>query len=156
MKTLTATILILAVINWCGAARADDERPLEASTAGPELEVDTDLPVGPLLLGSFGLVLVGVGAGFGWQAKQEHDNWQEARDSGDPMGEMDGLADDVKAHSITANVLMFSGAGLAAISLIWWLAGGDDDEEGGGEGEIATARWTPLFEPGQAAVVVQF
>jgi hypothetical protein len=68
---------------------------------------------------------------------------------------MDTLADDVKAHSVTANVLMFSGAGLAAISVFWLLFGGDD-ENGGGEGEPASARWRPEVGPGHAGVTVQF
>jgi hypothetical protein len=153
MKTGVVGVVVLVIFTWCGVARAQDGPALGADPAGPELEVDTDLPVGPLLLGGFGLTLVAVGAGFGWQAKQEHDDWQDARDAGDPMGEMGALADDVQAHSITANVLMFSGAGLVAISVIWWLVGGDDDE---GESSDAVALWHPQLGPGQAGLVVQF
>jgi len=155
MRFKAVALVVLTIVTWCGAASAQDQPQLSAEPAGPELDVDTDLPIGPLLLGSFGVALVAVGAGFGWQAKQEHDNWTEARDAGDPMGQMDELADDVKAHSITANVLMFSGAGLAVISVIWLLVGGDD-EEGDGAGEEQTASWSPQVGPGNAGLIVQF
>ncbi|MBW2276445.1 MAG: hypothetical protein JRF63_03070 [Deltaproteobacteria bacterium] len=153
MRTTAVSLVVLVSIVWSGVARAQDEPELSADPAGPELEVDTDLPVGPLLLGSLGLALVAVGAGFGWQAKQEHESWEEARDTGDPLGQMDELADDVKAHSITANVLMFSGVGLTALSVILLLVGGDD-EEGDAEGD--TALLSPQFGPGQAGLIVQF
>jgi hypothetical protein len=155
MKTAVVVLSFLTIVTWSGLARGQDEPGLSVEPGQPELEVDTDLPVGPLMLGSFGLAMVAVGAGFGWEAKQEHEDWEEARDSGDPMGEMDGLADDVRAHSITANVLMFTGAGLAAISVIWLLLGGDDEAEGEQE-DVAAARWHPAVGAGQAAVIVQF
>jgi hypothetical protein len=155
MRTSIAFVVALFLVAWTGTAQAQQSAQPGGSPGAPELEVDTDLPMGPILLGSFGLVLVGVGAGFGWQAHEEHEDWDEARKAGDPTGEMDELADDVKAHSIAANVLMFGGAGIAAVSLILLLVrGGDDEAEGGGE--PTTASWRPTLGPGQAGLSVRF
>ena len=155
MRFRAVALFVLTIVTWCGVSAAQDEPRLSADPSGPELEVDTDLPVGPLLLGSFGAAMIAVGAGFGWQAKQEHEDWEDARDAGDPMGQMDELGDDVQAHSITANVLMFSGLGLVGISVIWWLVGGDDDG-GDGAGEASATAWSPGVGPGHAGLVVQF
>jgi hypothetical protein len=155
MKTTVASLVILCATAWCGGALAQEQHQLSAEPGGPELEVDTDLPVGPLLLGSFGLAMVAVGAGFGWQADQEYEDWETARKTGDPLGEMDELADDVKAHSVTANVLMFSGAAVAAIGVIWLIfAGGDEDDNGPGQAE--TALLEPSVGPDRAGLVVHF
>jgi hypothetical protein len=152
MSKANSLVVALALVAWSGAARGQEQTELSADPGRPELDVDTDLPIGPLLLGSFGLTMVAVGAGFGWQADQEYEDWDEARKAGDPLGEMDGLADDVKAHSIAANVLMFGGAGVAAVSVIWLLLSGGDDEE---EGQGAVA-WRPAVGAGRAGLLVQF
>jgi hypothetical protein len=155
MKTAIVPVVVLSLISWSGAARAQQPAQIEADPGAPELEVDTDLPMGPILLGSFGLVLVGVGAGFGWQASEEHEDWEDARKAGDPAGEMDELADDVQAHSIAANVLMFGGAGIAAVSLILLLvSGGDDDREAAQE--TASVAWRPELGPAHVGLAARF
>jgi len=137
---------------------------LEPAAAGhgapPRLEADTRLPVGPLLLGGFSLVLVAVGAGFGWQASQEYDDWKaartDARYAADPdagQARVDELADDVRAHAITANVLMFSGAALTAVSVLWWLLRDGSRKEKKSESETA---WRPILGPGHAGFEVGF
>jgi hypothetical protein len=153
MRDVLAVAVALALLVSGGTVLAQQQLDPGADAAASELDVDTDLPLAPILLGSFGLVLVGVGAGFGWQADQEHDRWDEARKAGDPNGQMDGLADDIKAHSIAANVLMFSGAGIAAISVIWLIAGSGDEEA---EGASATALLTPDIGPGRAGLTLTF
>lgn len=155
MSKAASLVVALAFVAFCGAARGQERTELGTEPARPELDVDTDLPIGPLLLGSFGLTMVAVGAGFGWQADQEYEDWDEARKAGDPAGEMDGLADDVKAHSIAANVLMFGGAGIAAISVIWLLVGGGDDEDDR-EGQATASALSPMIGAGSAGLTVQF
>jgi hypothetical protein len=156
MRTIVACLTLLTLLSCGRNARAQGGPSETVDPAGPELDVDTDLPLGPILVGSFGVVLVAVGAGFGWQADQEHEDWDAARKAGDPEGQMDGLSDDVRAHSIAANVLMFSGAGIAALSLIWLLVSGGDDDEPGGQGEVATALWRPELGPGRVGLSLQF
>jgi len=135
------------------AARPALSAELEADPGPPELDVDTGLPVGPIILGSMSLAVIAVGAGFGWQADQEFDRWKEARDSGDAAATK-RLADDVDTHSIAANVLLFGGVALAATSVIWWLvSGGDDEEEPDGE---TSASFQVALGPGQASLTLEF
>jgi hypothetical protein len=114
--------------------------------------------MGPILLGGFSLVLVATGAGFGWQASQEYDDWKDARrdpayatDPGAGQANVDELADDVRTHSITANVLMFSGAALAAVSILWWVLRDDPDDRPAKE-----TAWRAGFGPGGASLELSF
>ncbi|MFO8072838.1 MAG: hypothetical protein R6V85_13275 [Polyangia bacterium] len=136
-----------------------------ALAADTELEVSTDLPIGPILLGSFSLVGVAVGAGLGWQADQEYDDWKRARS--DPMyaddpeagqRRVDNLADDVEKHALAANILMFGGAALTAISVVWMLLAGGDEEprETGSNAEETALRWRPGVGPGSLELSVSF
>lgn len=127
-------------------------------------EVETDLPIGPLLLGSFGAVVVAVGAGFGWQAKQEYDDFNKKEPSPQP-GQLvyskatNDLSDDIRAHSIAANILMFSGVAAVAGGLIWWLVGKKNDTSESGDSTSTvekSASLTPLLGPGHAGISVQF
>ena len=163
-RTAALALLLAAALGARGALAADGEGELSTGRdgSGPELEVDTDLPMGPILLGSFSLVIVAVGAGFGWQADQEHDDWKAAKS--DPMyaaepeagqERVDALADDVRKHSIAANTLMFGGLALLASSVIWWIvdAGGDEEESSDDGGAVA---WYPAVGPGQASLGITF
>ena len=129
----------------------DRSEPMTLETKKRDDNLQTDFPVGPVILGAYGVVTIVIGAGFGWQADQEYDNWKEARDSGDAAATK-RLADDVDAHSIAANVLLFGGTALLATSVIWWLlSGGDDEDDGAGEARVQAAAG-----PGQAGIYVTF
>jgi len=148
----------LALVLACPAALAREglDPGTGDETRALRLETDTRLPMGPILLGGFSLVLVATGAGFGWQASEERDDWKVAQTdpayAADPeagQANVDDLADDVRAHSIAANVLMFSGAAMAAVSILWWLLRDDPEEE------PATA-WRASFGPGCTSLEVRF
>ena len=109
-------------------------------------QLDTKLPIGPILLGSFGLAAVATGAGFAWQADEERDDFNKTPTK--------MLADDAKAHAVTANILLFGGAAAVASSLLWLLLTRDDDDE---TDEIASAVVvTPLIAPGHATLSITF
>ena len=126
-----------------------------ANASSPELEVDTDLHMGPILLGSFSIVAIGVGAGFGWQADQEYDDWKDAQSAGDG-DEMDDLSDDVHKHSVAANILIFGGLAGLATGVLWFIVAraSDDDEDEASVG--MTARWRPSIGPGHAGLSLEF
>jgi len=121
--------------------------------AGPRLDVDTHLDIGPIALVSFSAVAIAVGAGFGWESKQLYDDWKTARDAGDPYLQMDGLADDVRKYSITADVLMFGGAAFAIVGTVWWIVAAKRDKAARTERPVA---FRPLLGPTQAGAVVEF
>lgn len=146
---LTLTVLFLAP---AAAFAEEDARALED---GDDVTlVDTNLRIGPMILTSFSLCTVAVGAGFGWQADQEYDNWKAAQNAGDGQ-EMDRIADDVKTHSVVGNVLMFTGAALAATGIIWWIVSARKNRAKREEGE-GLALWQPFIGPGSASLVVRF
>ena len=158
MSRLVSSLLCAALSLAAASAAAQSQAP-GGDDGRPRLEVDTRLPMGPIILCSFSAVAIAVGAGFGWQAHQDYDNWKQARDAGDPYFQMDGYADDVKAHSITADVLLFGGAAFAVTGAIWWIVaakrGGRADAEktASGGGSVA---FHPLLGPTQAGAVFEF
>jgi len=143
---LLCAVLAAASAHAQAAEPADDDRP--------GLEVDTRLHVGPMLLVGFSVVAIAVGAGFGWEADQLYDDWKEARDAGDPYGEMDALADDVRGYSVTADVLMFGGAAFAIAGTVWWIVAVRRDKAAR-RGGLATA-FRPLLGPAQVGAIVEF
>jgi hypothetical protein len=151
-----AMIRFTAFLLCASLATAAATASAQASTASdddPRLEVDTKLHVGPMVLVSFSAVAIAVGAGFGWEAKELHDDWETARDSGDPSFEMDGLADDVRKYSITGDVLMFGGAAFAIVGTVWWIVAAKRDKAERTERPLA---FRPLLGPAQAGAVVEF
>jgi hypothetical protein len=144
---LCASLATAAATASAQASSASDD------DADPRLEVDTKLHVGPMVLVSFSAVAIAVGAGFGWEAKELHDDWKIARDAGDPSFEMDGLADDVHKYSITADVLMFGGAAFAIVGTVWWIVAAKRDKA---ERPERTVAFRPLLGPAQAGAVVEF
>ncbi len=142
--------LFLTALN-AGAQEAD---PF-ASASRPDMDVDTDLQMGPILLGSFSVVAIGVGAGFGWQADQEYDDWKSAQSAGNG-DEMDDLSDDVHNHSLVANILIFGGLAGVATAVLWFIVGrASDDDENEASVEM-TARWRPVIGPGHAGLSLEF
>lgn len=157
---VSGVAVALALVLACPTVLAGEELDPGAGggNAPPRLESDTRLPMGPILLGGFSLVLVATGAGFGWQASQEHDDWKAARTdpayASDPEAgqtNVDDLADDVETHSITANVLMFSGAALAAVSILWLVLRDDREDE-----PATRTAWRAGFGPGFTSLEVSF
>ncbi len=143
-----------------GVAGAQNQ--VNSDSASTTQEADTQLPVGPLILGSFGLATVAVGAGFGWQAWEENDDFNEKAESlptgGNPVypNATDKLADDIKTHSIVANVLMFGGTAVVIGSLLWWLLDDDYDSESEAEVELSSAKLRPMLGPNQASLTIEF
>ncbi len=163
MRNFLIAILcvVISVTTGIEAGAGETTGELSRSHQIPD-EVESDLPLGPLLLGSFGAVFLAVGAGFGWQAKEEYDDFNEASTSPQPGGPLypkasDDLAADIRAHSIVANVLMFSGVAAMAGGIIWWLVDKKDDnpESGASQGEKSVSI-TPLLGPGHAGLSLEF
>lgn len=157
------TSIVMAIFFLCSSSVLADEPALVLEDRSPEFDVDTRLPLGPMILTSFSLCLVAVGAGFGWQADQEYDTWKEIKDAGATgedqipavQAEMDKVADDVKTHSVAANVLMFGGAALAVTGIVWWIVAAGKDAPPGGGGNAGVA-WHPAVGPGSASLTVDF
>ncbi len=143
------TCVLSGVLVFCSPLVSAEDLEQTADFSIPT-DVETDLPIGPILVGSMGAVMAVVGAGFAWQADQENDDYDRMPTA--------ALADDVEQHALVANVLMFSGGALILGGLAWWLFTGDD-EEPPADDPVASARqpeWRPLLGPGQAGVVVTF
>ena len=117
----------------------------------------TRFPVGPVILGSFGVVMVAVGAGFGWQADQDYDKYNTFRDNHYPNATED-LKSDIETYSTVANALMFSGLGVIVASVIWGVTEGvvRKKQREKKERERQSATWRPLIGPTQAGVTVAF
>jgi len=148
-------LVVLAAVAASPLRGVAAEPTLRTDAGAPSLDVDTRLPMGPIILTSFSLCFVAVGAGFGWQADQEYDDWKTAQKAGDGAT-MDTVADDVHKHSVAANVLMIGGGALAVTGIIWWIAAARADRRKGEAAGEQTARWRPLLGPGQASLLVEF
>ena len=154
MRRFFVLVLFLGLFLTALNSGAQETDPF-ANAPNPGLEVDTDLQMGPILLGSFSVVAIGVGAGFGWQADQEYDDWKAAQSAGDG-DEMDDISDDVRSHSVVANILIFGGLAGVATAVLWFIVGrASDDDEGEASVEM-TARWRPVIGPGHAGLSLEF
>ncbi|MDJ0761622.1 MAG: hypothetical protein QNJ97_01430 [Myxococcota bacterium] len=147
-------VLGIAVL-FCTDVCAHDDGPRENDLC-EVCEADTTLPMGPLILGSMGAVVVVVGAGFGWQAYEENEDFNTAG-TGDQAGTYplatDALADDIETHALVANILMFSGSAMILGGILWWLLDDDGDER---RKQTATAHWRPRVGPRGAGIAVSF
>jgi hypothetical protein len=152
MIRFTAFLLCASLATAAATASAQGATGSGDATS-PRLEVDSRLHVAPMIVVGFSVAAIATGAGFGWEAKQLHDDWETARAAGDPWGQMDGLADDVKKYSITANVLMFGGAAFAIVGTVWWIVAAKRDKAARAERPVA---FRPLLGPMQAGAVVEF
>jgi hypothetical protein len=154
MPRLSALVLCAAILALAASATAGEATLGTDAGAGPRLDADTHIPMGPIFLTSFSAVAIAIGAGLGWQADQYDDQWKKARDAGDPYNEMGDLSDDVQSHAIAADVLMFGGAAGAVIGIVWWIVAAKHDkaERGGSR----TAYFRPILGPAQAGAAVEF
>lgn len=153
MIRFSSLLLFAALASAAATASAEAAAP---SGDGPaqRLEVDTRLHVGPMILVGFSVAAIAVGAGFGWEADQLYDDWKYARKTGDPMDQMDGLAEDVRKYSVTGNVLMFGGAAFAIVGTIWWIVAARRDKAD--REENAAVSFRPVLGPAQAGAIVEF
>lgn len=156
MRSITCALILCAMVAAGGPALGEE------TNAEPE-QVDTELPMGPILLGSFGLVAVAVGAGFGWQADQEHDSFNEAatatvngQDVTTYPNASDSLADDIETHAIAADVLMFGGVAVVGVSVLWYLLDPRYHRTAENDAASQTAAWRPAVGPNEVSLTVQF
>ncbi|MCP4674478.1 MAG: hypothetical protein GY854_02965 [Deltaproteobacteria bacterium] len=150
---MTFTILVTLMCHT-GPSHAQASQP-SSGDEGPA-KAETKLPMGPLLLGGFGVVTLAVGAGFAWQAWEENDDFNKKDVDGKYSLASDKLADDIEKHSIVANILMFGGTAVVAASLLWWLLDDDYDSNTESKEELEVAKWRPIIGPGQAGLTIDF
>lgn len=153
--TRPCALVLFAAIAAAAAPAGADGLSTGAGAGGPRLEIDTRIPMAPIFLTGFSAVAIAIGGGLGWQADQYYDDWKAARDAGDPYGEMDGLADDVRSHSIAADVLLFGGAAGAAIGVVWWIVAARRGRDRGERPEAAVSL-RPALGPGLTGAAIGF
>jgi hypothetical protein len=154
MKQSVISMVMVSALLLIPGVLSAKKPPLDQDEATPR-DGETGLPLGPLLLGSYGLVAVAFGAGFGWQAYQENEDFNTRVDGSYPYA-TDALADDIRKHAIAADVLMFSGAAAVIGGLVWWLVDDDYDKPGKKNKETTSARWRPVIGPAHASVTFEF
>jgi hypothetical protein len=153
MIRFTAVRLCTSLATAAATASAQGSTEPE-DAASPRLDVDTHLQIAPMVLVGFSVAAIAVGAGFGWEANQFYDDWKTARDTGDPLGQMGELSDDVRKYSITADVLLFGGTAFAIVGTVWWIVAAKRDKAERAEKPAVSFR--PLVGPMQAGAVVEF
>ncbi len=148
---------VMTMVGWAavfGPGALSAAEPTET----PEMEKsDTNekLPIGPILVGSYGLVTIALGAGFALQAYQENEDFNKSVDGQYPHAAK-SLADDIKAHSIAANVLMFSGLAVTVGGILWWVLSDDFHKNRSKKEQPVALTWRPVIGPTQAGVVAEF
>ncbi len=154
MRKMLVSIVVFGIVFPCGLAWAEEPQQEETHTIPGS--VDTKLPMGPILLGSMGAVLVVVGAGFGWQSYQENEDFNKEQNGVHTFATED-LADDIEKHTLAANILMFGGTAVVAASILWLLLDDDYKTETKGEAQgDLEAKWRPVLGPGRAGMTVEF
>ncbi len=114
------------------------------------------VPVGPIVLGATGAVLIGVGAAFGFMEKSSQDAYASARVDPKQSVAMQKKAIDAidnKLSSAKSQALLFNlslGLGAAAIagSVIWWVLSPNKNAS------HEHASLAPLLGPGQLGLMV--
>ena len=144
MKKHSNVVVILGILVFASASLANDNEQVEVTPVPPV--VKTTPSVGPLLLGGLGVAMVAVGVGFGWEADQEYDNYND-----NPSG---SLADDVENHALAANILMFGGGAVIVSSFVWWLFARRNHKERG-EPHLSTS-WRMDLGPRRAGLTLKF
>jgi S-formylglutathione hydrolase FrmB len=139
------------------SAPEDQTESMTLETKPSDDQPKTNFPVGPVILGSYGLVMIAVGAGFGWQADQEYEKYNTFENNYYPYA-TEELADDIETYSTVANVLMFTGLGVAVGSVIWGVVEGVVKKKKRKQEADArlSAKWRPVLAPTQAGVTVDF
>jgi hypothetical protein len=138
-------------------ATEDQSESMVLETKPRDDESTTRFPVGPVILGAYGVVMIAVGAGFGWQADQEYDDYNTFENNYYPNA-TDDLADDIETHATVANVLIFTGLGVVVGSVIWGVVEGVAKKKKREKSEEArlSAKWRPLLSPTHAGITVDF
>lgn len=154
MKT-TVVVILLGGVFLLGPGTLSAAEPSGQSEMGESDTPDGKLPIGPILMGSYGLVTIAVGAGFGVQAHQENKDFNKNVD-GEYPNASESLADDIKAHSVTANILMFSGLAVTVGAILWWVLDDDFRKRKAKHEQPVALRWRPLIGPTHAGVVAEF
>lgn len=165
LRYLLVCTIIIGVVLPCVTAHAQDATVEQEDERA--FEVETNMPVGPILLGSFGLVTVALGASFGWQAWNENDDFNF---KSEPMQNTDGsvggnlvypnatkdLANDIETHALVANILMFGGAAVVIGSVLWWLFDPKYHKEKESSTALETAKWSPTVGAGRVGLIIEF
>ncbi|MCP4603987.1 MAG: hypothetical protein GY847_26275 [Proteobacteria bacterium] len=154
-------MLGIGILVHGGRIRA--EEPDDYTSEGVPEDVDTKLPIAQILLGSFGIVTIAVGAGFGWQAWEERENFNEKEEFSTggnlvyPLA-TDELADDIETHALVANILMFGGTAVVIGSILWWILDDKYDKESSKKHgkDSSQAKWHPQVRPGRAGLTIEF
>lgn len=124
----------------------------------------TQLPLGPIFLTSFSSVAVIIGAGIGWQAHLEYDDWQDLNNTQTTSQadfdaiqlQMDDLSDDIKAHSIAANIFMFGGLAGVTAGIIWWAVVKKSAKREKNPSDKISSRIIPQIAPGHLGLGISF
>jgi hypothetical protein len=151
-RVFIVTLLVSVIVFGPGKLSAGE--PSESSEGG-ESDQKSKLPIGPILMGSYGLVTIAMGAGFGLQAYQENEDFNKEEDGQYPLAS-ESLADDITAHSIAANVLMFSGLAVVLGGILWWALDDDYHSKRAKKEQKAALRLRPLIGPTQTGVAAAF
>jgi hypothetical protein len=139
------------------SAPEDRSEPMTLENKPRDDEAINSFPVAPVILGAYGVVMIAVGAGFGWQADQEYKDYNTFENNHYPNATED-LADDIETHATVANVLIFTGLGVVVASVIWGVVEGVAKKKKRKKAAEArlSARWRPLLSPTHAGVTVDF
>jgi hypothetical protein len=154
MKICILSLMIGSAIAFGPGTLSADEPPSKPQ-ASEEDGVDGAFPFVPIVMGSYGLVTVALGAGFALQAYQENDSYNK-KVNGEYPHATHALADDIKLHSIVANVLMFSGAAVALGGILWWILDDDYRVRRAKRARATALMWRPMIGPVHASVVFEF
>jgi hypothetical protein len=103
------------------ASEAEPQHPSDGSEDPVAARDGGALPIGPIVLGGAGVVLLAVGSGFGAAAASTEDKYANAPVRSKSEAEAaDALMDKGKSQALMANVLLGVGAGALLGSLVWW------------------------------------
>ena len=143
MRTHALIIAVVGIVSNSVVVSAKESNPAKSA----HLKSDTptsSLPMGPIFLGSFGLVTAAFGAGFGWQAHQELKDYNERSvdECGDEIypNATSELADDIKWHTIAADVMLFGGAAMVIGGVVWWVVAEKQKKRSREPARIAATR----------------
>jgi hypothetical protein len=124
------------------------------ATAPDQPQASAGVPMGPIVLGAGGLVLVGVGAAFGFAAKSTEDSYASTTFDGKKSraqlekeaAALDDKLSTAKKQALFSNLGFGLGAAAVAGAVIWWVL--TPDERANSE----HARLSPWLGPKTAGL----